>query len=992
MSAARRYAIPLGSVALVGLAKWAAGPSLWQGAPFRLFLLSVLLSGWLEGEFSAFLALCASALVGWKFFSADTPLTVPLFTFIGEGIALSVILGLMHRARARLVDSDAHKADLIAQSARSSQRLEALSELSAALSVALTYEEVAEAIVERGTRALGADTCTLYRQAQKDQTLELIGEHGVVRAVLDRIRRITPESNTPVWQVLRTGETIWAETEREYIAFYPALAQMVTRGPRAKAFFCAPLLVENKPLGLLGMGFYAERAFLPDEREFVETFCRHCAQALLRAERLTRELDARKQAERAHSLLTTTLRSIGDGVLVTDRDAQVTFMNAVASQLTGWAEGDAISQRIETVFNIVNEETRESVENPVERTLREGAVVGLANHTILISKNGAEFPIDDSAAPIRDELGTMQGAVLVFRDVSEKKKAEARRAFLANVTSTLTSSLDYHVTLSNLSQLVVPKLADWCALEVLEEGLKGSVQVAVAHVDPEKVAFARDLGQKYPADPNAAVGVPQVIRSGKSEFYPHIPAQLLRDQAKDAGHLALIEQLQLRSAMVVPLRAREQVLGAMTFVYAESGRSYVLEDLEFAEEIARRASIAIDNARLYVAEQSARQSADVANRAKDEFLATVSHELRTPLNAIMGWAKLLVDAHLDDAKRARAAETIERNAVAMAQLIEDLIDVSRIVSGKMRLETRQVDLAAVVLAALESAKPSIEAKGIKLVCKLAAHVGEVTGDPSRLQQVAWNLLSNAVKFTDRGGTIELVLQRTGDTLEFQVGDTGRGIAAHFLPHVFDRFRQADGRITRSYGGLGLGLSICRDIIALHGGEIHAESAGEGQGARFAVKLPASAGGAPLPGPNTDQRGAPKEDPSQATILRGVRVLVVDDDDDSRQLVERILEQCGSRVVSASNVQDALLAIRGDPPDVLVSDIGMPVEDGFDLIRQVRALSAAQGGQVPAIALTAYTRVQDRKQLLSAGYMSHVPKPVEATELVSVVARLAQRAR
>ena len=262
------------------------------------------------------------------------------------------------------------------------------------------------------------------------------------------------------------------------------------------------------------------------------------------------------------------------------------------------------------------------------------------------------------------------------------------------------------------------------------------------------------------------------------------------------------------------------------------------------------------------------------------------------------------------------------------------------------------------------------------------------GDPSRLQQVVWNLLSNAVKFTDRVGRIELDLRRDGPMLELKVSDTGRGIAAHFLPHVFDRFRQADGRITRSYGGLGLGLSISRDIVLLHGGEIQVESGGEGQGASFIIKLPVSA---QWPTSSASKGSAPKGDPpfERPRVLRGLKVLVVDDDDDSRHLVGRILEECGSQVDSASSVQEAMAAITGSPPDVLVSDVGMPIEDGLDLIRKVRALPVAQGGQVPAIALTEYTRVQDRKQLLNAGYMSHVPKPVEPTELVSVVARLAR---
>jgi len=437
--------------------------------------------------------------------------------------------------------------------------------------------------------------------------------------------------------------------------------------------------------------------------------------------------------------------------------------------------------------------------------------------------------------------------------------------------------------------------------------------------------------------------------------------------------------------MVIPLLARGQVLGAITFVYAESGRGYTTQDLEYAQEIAHRASIAIDNARLYEAEQRARQSADVANRAKDEFLATVSHELRTPLNAILGWAKLLVGADLDDRKRLRASETIERNAVAMARLVEDLIDISRIVSGKMRIETRPVDFGSVVRAALESARPSIDAKGIQLTCQIGLGSPRLTGDAGRLQQVVWNLLSNAVKFTERGGRVELRLEQKDAQLELEVRDTGRGIAAQFLPYVFECFRQFDGSITRSFGGLGLGLSIARDIILLHGGEIRAESPGEGRGATFIVSLPVSDRLEDASGSAEGLQGRFE----RPAILRGLRVLVVDDDEDSRHLVSRILEECGSQVLIASTVRDALSVIDQSPIDVLVSDIAMPGEDGFELIRQVRAMPGAIGGQLPAIALTAQARAEERRQLLLAGYASHVPKPVEPAELVSVVAHAAR---
>ena len=367
----------------------------------------------------------------------------------------------------------------------------------------------------------------------------------------------------------------------------------------------------------------------------------------------------------------------------------------------------------------------------------------------------------------------------------------------------------------------------------------------------------------------------------------------------------------------------------------------------------------------------------------------VSHELRTPLNAIMGWAKMMSASGFDEHRRERGLETIERNAVAMAQLIEDLLDVSRMISGKMRLEVQQVDVAGVVEAALESVRPAADARGIHLAAIIDTTVPSVVGDPTRLQQIAWNLLSNAVKFTSKGGRVDVVLRSVDSWLELRVSDTGKGIAPKFLPHVFDAFRQEDASFTRSRGGLGLGLAITRQLVELHGGRIEAHSEGQGRGATFTVRLPISAVVRRMP--TTTGRSARQirldgafERPPQ---LAGLRVLVVDDEEDARQLVSLILEDCGCVVRLASNVEDAMSAIAQEVPDVLITDVGMPGQDGFALIRRVRALSPEQGGNVAAAALTAYARAEDRRRLLNAGFSMHLPKPVEPAELVAVVASL-----
>jgi PAS domain S-box-containing protein len=391
-------------------------------------------------------------------------------------------------------------------------------------------------------------------------------------------------------------------------------------------------------------------------------------------------------------------------------------------------------------------------------------------------------------------------------------------------------------------------------------------------------------------------------------------------------------------------------------------------------------------------EQTLRAKAEEASRLKDEFLATVSHELRTPLTSILGWAHLLRTGPFTAGEAANALEIIERNARAQSQLIDDLLDVSRIITGKLRVDLRHVDPISFVEAAIEAVRPAAEAKGIRVQKIMDTGVSSVSGDPGRLQQVIWNLLSNAIKFTARGGNVQVRLERVNSHIEIAVSDTGAGITPEFLPHVFDRFRQADQRTTRKYGGMGLGLSIVRHLVELHGGTVRAESTGEGQGAVFTVLLPVA------PVYQAAIQGGRVHPAARDTLpsfecvdrLDRVRVLVVDDEPDTRELLKVGLGQCGAEVTAAGSAAEALEAITAEVPDLLISDIGMPDEDGYELIRKVRTLPAERGGRVPAIALTAYARTEDRLQALRAGYHMHVPKPVELAELVAVAASLLQR--
>lgn len=391
-------------------------------------------------------------------------------------------------------------------------------------------------------------------------------------------------------------------------------------------------------------------------------------------------------------------------------------------------------------------------------------------------------------------------------------------------------------------------------------------------------------------------------------------------------------------------------------------------------------------------EQLARAEAETANRMKDEFLATVSHELRTPLNAIMGWSHMLRGGRLDQKTMARAFETIDRNAKAQAQLIEDILDVSRVITGRLALNMGPVDVSSVINAAVDSMQLAADSKGIQLEVTLDPSVRHTVGDSSRLQQVVWNLLANAIKFTPAGGKVEIRVERADAALQISVSDSGQGISPEFLPFIFDRFRQADSSSTRSHGGLGLGLAIVRHLVELHGGSVHADSDGLGKGSTFTIRFPLAIDKSPAKAQLNVTEGPWGSTPPHLGVksvqsLEGLRVLLVDDDRDNLQLISTMLNGRRAKVHTATSAAEALEALEWFNPDVLVSDLAMPSEDGYSLIRKLRAMENTK--HIPALALTAYVRIEDRTRALAAGFNMFVPKPVELNELISAIANLAE---
>ncbi len=407
-------------------------------------------------------------------------------------------------------------------------------------------------------------------------------------------------------------------------------------------------------------------------------------------------------------------------------------------------------------------------------------------------------------------------------------------------------------------------------------------------------------------------------------------------------------------------------------------------------DITEQQNLVRDREELLDAERAARTEAERVSRMKDEFLATLSHELRTPLNAILGWSQLMRRGKDDVETLNEGLDVIERNARVQTQLIEDLLDMSRIISGKIRLDVQHVDLASIVDAAVESVRPSASAKEIKLRKILDPLAGPVAGDPNRLQQIVWNLLTNAIKFTPKGGKVEVLLERVNSHVEITVTDTGQGIAPEFLPHVFDRFRQADSSTTRQHGGLGLGLAIVKQLVELHGGRVRVKSAGPNQGATFSVDIPIVVT-KHAEGPREHPRApvAPSHD-SNPISLDGLCVLVIDDEPDARELLRRILEECHARVLLADSADQGLQILKTDQPNVIISDIGMPKTDGYEFVRKLRQLPLDQGGKIPAIALTAFARSEDRTRAMMAGFQVHISKPIEPQELLATIASVAGR--
>jgi PAS domain S-box-containing protein len=742
-----------------------------------------------------------------------------------------------------------------------------------------------------------------------------------------------------------------------------------------------------------------------DEEQLLRSVALQNARSILLArQRADEELFRTKEALReSEERLRAMFNQAAVGIAVAALDGRFVDMNRKFSDILGYGSDEL--QRL-TFLEITHADDLADTAAFV-RQLLAGSIPEYSLEKRYLRKDGSSVWSLTTVTLLKDAEGRPQRFIGVIEDISARKRAEealreeTRILELLNETGrTLASELDLEALVQAVTDAATQLSgAQFGAFFYNTTDEKGDAFLLYTLTGAPRAAFDR-------------LGKPRATALFGPTFRGEGPIRcddVLKDPryATMAPHHGMPEgHLPVRSYLAVPVSSRSgAVIGGLFFGHSHTN-VFTARAERLIVGVAAQAGIAIDNARLYEAaqnaaeerktllesERAARTAAEKMSEIKDEFLATLSHELRTPLNAILGWSQVLRNGPKDKADFLKGIDTIERNARVQTRLIEDLLDMSRVASGKLRLDVQPLAPVSFIEAAIETVTPAAEAKGIRLETLLDPAAGPISGDPGRLQQVIWNLLSNAIKFTPRNGKVQIVVERVNSHIEISVADTGIGIKPELIPHLFERFRQGDASTTRKYGGLGLGLSIVKSLVELHGGTVRVSSAGEGQGTTVTVHLPLTVVHRKA---DTGARVHPAAAPATgATVvtaeLAGLRVLVVDDSADARDLIKRLLEDCAADVITAGTVDEAVALVAAERPDVLISDIGMPDADGFELLKRVRALGPDCGGRVPAIALTAFARSEDRTRALRAGFVVHVSKPVDFSELIATVASVAGR--
>jgi PAS domain S-box-containing protein len=731
---------------------------------------------------------------------------------------------------------------------------------------------------------------------------------------------------------------------------------------------------------LLALALFQTRARTSVERSASELKESEATIRTTLAERERAETALRESEERYRELV----ENANDIVFTLDLAGDVTSINKAVESITGYSRTELLGT------NMADFLTPSSIETANLMTQRKLGGEERTNYEVdVLAKDGRMFTLEISSRLAMSE-GKPVGIQGVARDITTRREAEEalrqadQRALseyerllekVAALAQTLGTARDLGVIFWGLKEFTLLSVPCNGLFVSLYDPLRDVRTACYGWADGNEI----DTSELPPMPVTSTGPNSRAVRTNQVVITNDYMAETL-------GHPAVLvgpdNGLRPQSSLSVPMSVMGRIVGTIE-VQTYERAAYRAEHATAMRMAANLTAVSIENVRLLERESSARAIAEESNRLKDEFLATVSHELRTPLTAILGWARMLEGGTLESEMADRAIETIKRNAKAQAQIIDDILDVSRIITGNLYLELNPIELESVLEAAVNVVRPTVEAKGIQIQLDFGKEPIVVSGDVTRLQQVFWNLLSNAVKFTPSGGKVSVKLRQVNSEAEITVTDTGQGINAEFLPFVFDRFRQADSTSTRQHGGLGLGLAIARHLIEIHGGAIQARSAGEGQGATLSVTLPL-AGSVAIPNTDTNTEIAlgREELAKPVDALSGLHVLVVDDDEDTLELLRTALAKRGAKVSVASSASEALEAINNSRPDVLVSDIAMPGEDGYALIQSVRALDVGQA--IPAIAITAYTKEEDKERVLSAGYQRFLSKPVELGELIDTV--------
>ena len=791
-----------------------------------------------------------------------------------------------------------------------------------------------EEIVTGTIRLLGADLGNIQLLDERQEALVIRAQHGFGPAFLQRYARVTADDDSACGRTLRTGERTIIEDVEEDEPFAPL--RQVAREAGYRAVLSTPLLGRGgRPLGVLSAHFRSPHRPEAHHLQLLDLYARQAADFI---ERLQADAALRENEARYRTLFNT----IDEGFCI------IEFFDGPHGPLSDYihVEANPAYERHAGIPNVVGQKVREMVPQEADGWVELYRGVLVTGEPIRFERELVATGRHLELSAFRVEPASRRQVAVLFQDVTDRRRAADA---LRESEERLRQMAD---TMAHMIWVTRPDgYHEWYNRRwyeftgVPENSTDGEAWNGMFHPDDQERAWAR---WRHSLETGEYYEIEYRLRHHTGEY-----------------RWVLGRAMPVRNG----LGEIERWFGTCTDIHA------MRQLTEEREHLLR-------------SEQAARVESERAGRMKDEFLATLGHEIRTPLNAILGWATILRSGQFTGNSPAQGLEIIERNARLQAQMIEDLLDMSRIISGKLRLDVQRLDLADVVRAAAQTVEPAAAAKDIRVQLVLDPMTGLVSGDPNRLQQVFWNLLSNAIKFTPKGGRVQVLLERINSHIEISVIDTGEGIDPAFLPHVFDRFRQADATTTRRHGGLGLGLAIVKQVVELHGGTIRAKSPGKDQGATFIVSLPVT-----VIHPETESlpaRRHPTAEPVTAAVdsdvqLAGVRVLIVDDEPDARALLRRLFEERGATVSTASSSTDALSILQAQRPDVLISDIGMPDEDGYTLIRRVRSLPPEEGGRTPAIALTAYARAEDRMKAVVAGFQHHLSKPIEPAELLVMVA-------